>query len=58
MKVVLLLTDYGVLQVNHAEAVQLLSSQEGEVTLEVVYVSPEDDDDDDASLFGDPYSFK
>ncbi|KAK7078786.1 hypothetical protein SK128_005985 [Halocaridina rubra] len=46
-------------EVNHSEAVELLSSQEGSVTLEVVYVSPEDDDDDDdASLFGDPFGFK
>ncbi|XP_066939294.1 Golgi-associated PDZ and coiled-coil motif-containing protein-like [Macrobrachium rosenbergii] len=45
-------------EANHTEAVKLLSSQEGDVTLEVVFVSPEEDEDDDASLFGDPYSFK
>ncbi|KAK8728722.1 hypothetical protein OTU49_009111, partial [Cherax quadricarinatus] len=44
-------------EVNHVEAVQLLSSQEGTIMLEVVYVSPEDDEDD-ASLVEDPYGFK
>ncbi|XP_042874901.1 Golgi-associated PDZ and coiled-coil motif-containing protein-like isoform X1 [Penaeus japonicus] len=45
-------------EVSHADAVRLLSSQEGTITLEVVYVSPEEEDDDDASLIDDPYGFK
>nr|XP_045585249.1 Golgi-associated PDZ and coiled-coil motif-containing protein-like [Procambarus clarkii] len=54
---ILSVNDRSLKEVNHADAVQLLSSQEGTIRLEVVYVSPEDDEDD-ASLVEDPYGFK
>lgn len=44
-------------QMNHADAVRTLSSQEGTIKLEVEFVAPEDDDDD-TSLGDDPYGFK
>lgn len=34
----------------HGEAVKILSSVEGEVTLEVVFVAPDDEDDISGSL--------
>ncbi|KAG7175794.1 Golgi-associated PDZ and coiled-coil motif-containing protein-like isoform X2 [Homarus americanus] len=54
---ILSVNDISLKEVNHVDAVQLLSSQEGTIRLEVVYVSPEDDDDD-TSLVEDPYGFK
>ncbi|KAL7641909.1 UNVERIFIED_CONTAM: hypothetical protein RMT77_007783 [Armadillidium vulgare] len=41
----------------HSEAVDILSSLEGEITLEVVYVSPDEDDEASVSL-EDPLYFK
>ncbi|XP_071521408.1 Golgi-associated PDZ and coiled-coil motif-containing protein-like [Panulirus ornatus] len=54
---ILSVNDISLKEVNHAEAVQLLSSQEGTLRLEVVYVPPEEDDDD-TSIVEDPYGFK
>lgn len=44
------------LQVSHPDAVKILSSQEGQVRLEVVYVSADDEDGEDDDE--DAYDFK
>ncbi|XP_050708625.1 Golgi-associated PDZ and coiled-coil motif-containing protein-like isoform X2 [Eriocheir sinensis] len=54
---ILAVNDMPLKEASHAEAVQVLSEQEGIVKLEVMYVPPEDDDDE-TSLADDPYGFK
>lgn len=44
------------LQVSHPDAVKILSSQEGQVRLEVVYVSADDEDGEEDDE--DAYDFK
>jgi len=44
--------------VKHAEAVHILSQQEGNVDLEVIFVSPDDDSDDESHDYEDENGFR
>ncbi|KAK3855186.1 hypothetical protein Pcinc_038391 [Petrolisthes cinctipes] len=50
--------DISLREVSHGDAAKILSSQEGQVRLEVVYVSTDDDDDDEGEEDGDAYGFR
>ncbi|KAK3851598.1 hypothetical protein Pcinc_041766 [Petrolisthes cinctipes] len=55
---ILTVNDISLREVSHGDAAKILSSQEGQVRLEVVYVSTDDDDDDEGEEDGDAYGFR
>ncbi|XP_025098830.1 Golgi-associated PDZ and coiled-coil motif-containing protein-like [Pomacea canaliculata] len=42
----------------HAEAVKILSQQQGEITMEVMFVAPDEDSDDESKEFEDEHGFR
>ncbi|XP_041352501.1 Golgi-associated PDZ and coiled-coil motif-containing protein-like [Gigantopelta aegis] len=45
-------------QAKHSEAVQILSQQQGEITMEVMFVAPDEDSDDENKEYEDEHGFR
>nr|KAG5687094.1 hypothetical protein BaRGS_010539 [Batillaria attramentaria] len=54
---ILSVNDHDLRNAKHAEAVKLLSQQQGEISMEVMFVAPDEDSDDDNNEYEDEHGF-
>ncbi|XP_005104705.1 Golgi-associated PDZ and coiled-coil motif-containing protein [Aplysia californica] len=55
---ILSVNDVDLAEAKHAEAVRTLSQQQGDITLQVMFVAPDEESDDDNNEYEDEYGFR